>query len=190
MIEIIKKNKIIIGIVFIIIFFLGMHLYSSNSEYDEMNENEEILIQENNVNDNEVEKIVVHIAGAIKNPGIVKLELGSRISDAIDEAGGLTEEANIENINLAHILEDGEKIKIPKVGDETIIEEESKDNMVNINTATQSELQTLDGIGPSLALRIIEYRKENGKFKKIEDIKNVSGIGENKYESIKNKIKI
>ena len=75
LIEIIKKNKISIGIVFIIIFFLGMHLYSSNSEYDEMNENEEILIQENNVNDNEVEKIVVHIAGAIKNPGIVKLEL-------------------------------------------------------------------------------------------------------------------
>ena len=171
------------------------------------------------------EKIYVYITGEVNNPGVVLLNSGSRIVDAIEAAGGVTNKANISKVNLVYVLQDGMKVNIPNntdlknnenfeyitmsSGDEkndantgnsstTITSESSssknesafKISIVNINTATQTELETLPGIGPSLALRIVNYRKENGKFSSIEDIKNVSGIGEAKYEDIKNYIKI
>lgn len=171
------------------------------------------------------EKIYVYITGEVNNPGVVLLNSGSRIVDAIEAAGGVTNKANISKVNLVYVLQDGMKVNIPNntdlknnenfeyitmsSGDEkndantgnsstTITSESSSSNnesafkisIVNINTATQTELETLPGIGPSLALRIVNYRKENGKFSSIEDIKNVSGIGEAKYEDIKNYIKI
>ena len=171
------------------------------------------------------EKIYVYITGEVNNPGVVLLNSGSRIVDAIEAAGGVTNKANISKVNLVYVLQDGMKVNIPNntdlknnenfeyitmsSGDEkndantgnsstTITSENSSSNnesafkisIVNINTATQTELETLPGIGPSLALRIVNYRKENGKFSSIEDIKNVSGIGEAKYEDIKNYIKI
>lgn len=114
----------------------------------------------------------------------------------------MTENADISKINLAYVVQDGQKINIPNVNTvetevyisqeigENIIVEDIKTNskLVNINTATQAELETLTGIGSSTALKIINYRKENGKFKTIEDIKNVSGIGDAKFEAIKNEI--
>ena len=120
--------------------------------------------------------------------------------DAIEAAGGTLEEADLSKINLAYILEDGEKIYIPSMNDkeeEEYISSNSGDNssnknqeklMININTATQEQLQKLPGIGASIATRIINYRKENGKFQDIMDIKNVSGIGESKFNNIKNYI--
>ena len=144
----------------------------------------------------------MHITGAVKKPGIVQIEEGARLIDAIEAAGGTTENADTSKINLAYILSDGQKIYIPSfldekienyvednIGENIIIENTNSNiNLVNINTATQTELETLTGIGPSLALKIINYRKENGKFKTIEDIKNVSGIGDSKFEAIKNEI--
>ena len=170
-------------------------------------------------------KIMVHVTGQVKDQGVVLLDEGSRIVDAIEAAGGITDKANITKVNLVYILQDGMKINIPNQndlknnenfeyitmssGDEkndaninnsasnTSSEESSsnkesafKISVVNINTATQTELETLPGIGPSLALKIINYRKENGKFSSIEDIKNVSGIGDAKFENIKNYIKV
>ena len=131
--------------------------------------------------------------------GVIEIEDGSRIIDAINMAGGLTEEADISNVNLAFILEDAEKIYIPNINnDEDNIEIVSSENgtkkekhdkvMVNLNTASLEELQKLDGIGESIALRIVTYRKENGKFNSIEDLKNIPGIGNSKYEGIKNNI--
>ena len=150
---------------------------------------------------------IIYITGSVKNPGIVKLKEESRIEDAIEAAGGLTENADISNVNLAYVLDDGTKIKIPNLDDEDIGDEDvlSKDsgegiiqedekttntNIVNINKATENELSTLPGIGNSLATRIVEYRKQNGNFKTIEDIKNVSGIGESKFANIKDFISI
>mgnify|MGYP000271900557 FL=1 len=146
------------------------------------------------------------------NEGIYELDENSRIADAIDKAGGITEEANINNINLAFVLEDGVKIYIPKKGDNsneikddtnTYISKRSDNielaqstknnntnNKVNINTANQTELETLPGIGASIATKIISYRNKNGKFINIEDIKKVNGIGESKYEKIKDLIKV
>ena len=135
----------------------------------------------------------------MKTPGIVKLDEGSRIEDAINKAGGLTEDADISKVNLAYVLEDGTKIKIPSsldVGDlqddilsngsgEEIIEEDEKTTQSSLNKAIEQDLQKLPEIGPSLAYRIISYRNENGKFSTVEDIKNVNGIGDSKYENIR-----
>ena len=117
--------------------------------------------------------------------------------------GGLTLDADIRNVNLAYKVEDGQKIYIPnkneaESGEKSIIEENSESiiqsntlkGKVNINTASQTELETLQGIGPSTALKIITYRNENGKFKSIEELKNVPGIGEAKYKQIENNITI
>lgn len=147
------------------------------------------------------EEIIVHITGEVANEGIIKIKKDSRLADVIEEAGGTTEEADLSKVNLAYQIKDGQKIYIPNIndkeiqeyiteeaGDSIIIEQKESKSKVNINTATQTELETLSGIGPSTALKIINYREENGKFKKIEDIKNVPGIGESKFENIKEEI--
>ena len=209
MLEILKEKKMLVIVIVVAIIFGGIYIIDLNKDYNTIEENQEILIKENSKENEESNKseeqelVVVHIAGAVRTPGVVRLPDGSRIEDAIEAAGGLTDDADISNINLAHILEDGIKIKIPSINDEITEEEnneseyvdvgsniQTKKNLVNINTASQSELETLDGIGPSLATRIVEYRNSNGKFKKIEDIKNVSGIGDTKYEKIKENIKV
>ena len=212
MLEILKQKKnliIVIGIIFVgaIYWFINRP-----ANINEMNTDENMLKVAENTNDeenDEEEFIVVHVTGAVKNPGIVKLKEDSRIEDAIDAAGGLTEDSDISDVNLAYQLEDGVKIRIPTVDDKksqkkTYISEDSGENvilgdeqleensstsLVNINKATQTELETLPGIGPSIASKIIEYRESKGKFSKIEDIKNVTGIGESKFDNIKNLIK-
>lgn len=147
-------------------------------------------------------QIVIHITGEVINQGIVKLEEGARVIDAIQAAGGATKEANLSKINLACLLEDGMKLYIPSVNDKqeeeqilsSSIDGKSENTKqvlrVNINTATSEELQKLPGIGEAMASRIITYRKEKGKFSRLEDLKNVSGIGEAKFNNIKNYIYI
>ncbi len=196
-----KNFKKIIYLSIIIIIIISYYLYNSFE-----NESEEDII--NNVyiqtvdNLEENKKIVLHITGEVNTPGVVEIDEGARLIDAIDKAGGLTKNADVEKINLAYVVKDGQKINIPSInsvetdtyitddiGENIIIDDNSSNsNLVNINTATQTELETLTGIGPSTALKIIKYREENGKFKSIEDIKNVSGIGDIKYETIKDEI--
>lgn len=208
-----KKQKIIvIAIAGIVAIGIMYFIYNKNQVKEDINIENEILVNnvitnENNTND---DIVVIHITGSVKNPGIVKLKEGSRIEDAIEAAGGLTENADITKVNLAYVVEDGTKIKIPSaseedIGDEDIIDSKSGDNIIieentissnnstqtiNINKATEKEFETLPGIGPSLASKIIEYRNQNGKFESIEDIKNVNGIGDNKYEKIKDLITV
>lgn len=209
-----KKTVIIIGIIVLVLIII--YLYNSK-KIDNLQADDSILFADNQVTSNieerreerreENEKIIIHITGAVRLPGIVKLEEGSRIEDAINKAGGLTEDADISKVNLAFVLEDGVKIKIPSnsdIGDleedivnngsgENILEDfenSSESTLLNINKATEQELQRLPGIGPSLASKIIKYRNEMGKFSNVEDIKNVNGIGENKFENIKNNISV
>ena len=202
-----KKIVAIIGIIVLVLIIL--YFYNSRIETPKLED--DIILEENQVNSNisskteEKDLIIIHITGAVKMPGIVKLEEGARIEDAINKAGGLTENADISKVNLAYVLEDGVKIKIPSnsdIGDleenviyngsgENIIEDfknSSDITLLNINKATEQELQNLPGIGPSLATRIIEYRNKNGRFSTVEDIKNVNGIGESKFEIIKENI--
>lgn len=209
-----KKQKIIfITIGTLMVIFIGCYIIKKqeNYSYSEI----ELETIENDIEDsvNKEEKIedtniIVHITGEIINDGIIEIEEGSRIADVIEEAGGITEEADLSKVNLAYQVSDGQKIYIPNVnekedesqtsseeyitneaGNNIIIEgKEVSSEKVNINTAMQTELETLNGIGPSTALKIINYRNENGKFETIEDIKNVPGIGEQKFENIKEDI--
>ncbi len=197
-----KKIVIIVGIIIIIGILYFIYNGIDKKSTDQIDNN--MLSIENNTKENEGSKelVIVHITGAVKTPGIVKLPEGARIEDAIDKAGGLTEDADISDVNLAYVLEDGIKIKIPTISEEKneeiiinscgegIVEKEisnnSENKIININKANETDLQTLPGIGASLAGRIVEYRNSNGKFNEIEDIKNVSGIGDSKYENIKN----
>lgn len=144
--------------------------------------------QLNNI-ENSNEDIIVHIDGAVNNPGVYTLKVGSRVDDIIKLANGFKNNANTKIVNLAKILNDGEKIYI-YTNDEEIIENiVNNSKTININNCTKEELMTLPGIGVSIANRIMEYRK-NKSFNKIEDIKNVNGIGESKYNSIKDYINV
>ena len=162
--------------------------------------------------------IFVHIDGHINNPGVYEIKENDRIKTLIDKAGGFKEGYSIKNINLAAKLSDGDKIYIPSVSEEKNSENNNNINIntnsnssgkgqnvktdrnnvsimknnskININTANMSELKQITGIGESTANKIIDYRENVGKFKKIEDIKEVKGIGDAKYESLKNKITI
>lgn len=126
--------------------------------------------------------------GKLKSRGIFEVEDGTRIYEAIKLAGGETLNADLTRLNLAKIVSDEEKIVVPK---KVILEEsdeEGESSIVNINTASVEKLSTLSGIGKSTAEKIVKYREENGYFNSIEDIMNVSGIGESKFNSIKDDI--
>ena len=145
--------------------------------------------------------IVVHVTGAVPRPGVYALAQGSRVQDAISAAGGFLADAEKNGINLARALEDGEQLDIPYAeGASPVIGTEvppfastqssSSSELVNINTASQTELETLPGIGPTTAQKIIQYREQNGPFVSTQDIINVPGIGPGTYERIKNLITV
>ena len=211
-----KKQKIVLFIIIIITLGIAYYTYTIkiNDQFNIEEQNlevEENKIEESNKIEEETTKIVVHVSGAVRNEGIVELKEKSRIADAIEMVGGVTEDAYMKDVNLATILEDGMKIYIPtkeevekqrentndSVSKDTNLDiynngsnTRKKNNKVNINTATKEELDTLTGIGESTANKIISYREEKGNFKSIEEIKEVSGIGDSKYEQIKNLIEI
>ena len=144
------------------------------------------------VNDGVEELIYVYVCGQVNNPGIVELRKGARIYEAINIAGGITENGNPDAINQAKPVEDGQMIYVPMIGEEYTSEnvESVGDKLVNINTAPVSELTTLPGIGESRANDIISYRDSNGGFKTIEDIMKVPGIKEAAFSRIKDYIKV
>lgn len=139
--------------------------------------------------------IYVHICGAVINPGVYQVPAGTRVYQALELAGGSSDDAYLSGINLADKLADGQKVYIPSEGEnaEGIISTDSGDVqsvMININTASEAELMTLPGIGQSRAKDIINYRVKNGLFESIDDIMKVSGIKEAAFEKIKDLIKV
>ena len=139
-------------------------------------------------NDNEVTEnnyCLVDLRGEVMYPGIYKVEVGSLIVDVINLAGGITDEANIDNINLVSSIDTNIKLIIPSNNIEI-----GESKLVNLNTASLQQLTTLPKIGESKAKAIIEYREKTGGFKTIEEIKNISGIGESLYEAIKEYITV
>ncbi len=144
--------------------------------------------------------IIVHMCGSVRSPGVVRIEEGSRLTDAVTAAGGFDDEADRNYLNLARILSDGERIYVPSEDETAVLsvketikggdtggseEDGTKENeVININTADIRRLTELPGIGESRAKDIIAYRNKAGAFEKKEDIKNVSGIGESLYARI------
>lgn len=143
-----------------------------------------------------MESIIVHVMGEVKSPGLLTIPEDSRVNDAILSAGGLTELADVDRLNLAAILKDGTRIYVPAVGEilpEDITNDllsETDPDLVNINLADRDELADLPGIGLVKADAIIAYRTSQGDFLNIEEILNVPGIGESIFDQIKDLIKV
>ena len=135
------------------------------------------------------ETLFVHVSGCVANPGLYELEEGSRLASAIEAAGGFTEDAACDSVNLARRLEDGEMVVVLPMSagsgaNEEIPEAKTASSLININTATAEELEQLPGIGPSTAQKIVSDRMANGSFKSPDDLKRVTGIGDKKFETI------
>lgn len=150
------------------------------------------------------EEIVVHVVGAVKNPGVVRVPRGSRVDDAVRAAGGFSPQADPEGINLAQPLEDGVQVYVPRRGDKVQVEgrvgavsavpnsahtqarsSEAPSGKLNINTASAEQLESLPGVGPVTARAIIEYRRQNGGFRSVDELIEVRGIGPKRLEQIR-----
>ena len=154
-----------------------------------------------------LEKIKVDVEGAVRYPGLYELASGSRVGDAIKAAGGTTKKAAKGQVNLAEVLQDGQQVTVPTKGQVSAAAQSGatggsatgsatrsgsqgsgEQGKININTASASELQELSGIGESLSQRIVDYRNANGAFASVDDLVNVSGIGDARLEQIRSKI--
>jgi competence protein ComEA len=139
--------------------------------------------------------VTIYITGEVNHAGLYSLPVGSRFNDAILAAGGFTSEADTSSVNLAQILEDGQKIDIPGINNPASPGTQNglgqpMEGVININTATVDQLDTLPGIGTKTAQDIIDFRSSNGDFTTIEDIMDVPGIGQGKFEAIKDLITV
>lgn len=217
-----KKKLGIYIIILILLIILGFNYYRAGYKDLRKNDDEDIFVEQNSASDNVVDlhnqsnstselseksiplkdkKIVVEIKGQVKNPDVYTLDDDSIVKDVIDLAGGVTEEADLSDINRAKKLQNHELIYIRNKNEINSNFEDNKvvnnletaantNNMVNINSATLEELKTLNGIGDAKANRIVEYREKNGGFTSIDQIKEVDGIGEKMFEKIKDKIEV
>lgn len=178
----------------------GVYVLSEEDNKMSVNEENSNTKKEKEVENISTKEVTVYVSGAINNPGIVTLNQGDRLSDAVDKLGGMTEDADFNQVNLAIKVEDEKHYIIPKIGEkieipveqrqESALENKENSTKININSATIEELDTLPGVGEATANKILNYRNENGKFNSIEEIKNVNGIGDKKYEEIKDLISV
>lgn len=139
--------------------------------------------------------VTVDVKGAVKTPGVYQLKSSSRVHDALLKAGGMTDEADLKSINQAQKLVDEAVVYVAKVGENVVdvttntstssATSQAKSGLVNLNTATEADFQTISGIGQKRAQDIIAYREANGKFKSVDDLKNVTGIGAKTLEKLK-----
>ncbi|MGL5716689.1 MAG: helix-hairpin-helix domain-containing protein [Paraclostridium sp.] len=192
--------------------------YGYDSEDNELEEKDIQVNKESDIQvskDSEVEnsKITVYISGEVKTPGVVELSSDDRLADGVSICGGVTDDANLNGINLAMKIQDEGHYIIPKIGDEIVNntvesheevnktnsnketnenialdQEEENNNKINLNTATVLELDSLPGFGEITAQKIIDYREENNQFNSIDEIKNIKGIGDKKFNDVKDYI--
>ena len=167
----------------------SLFLLTSCQREEEQQVLSEVQIEENEVSQPEEADMYVHVCGQVKNPGVYCLKEGSRLYEAIDAAGGLTEQAAADYLNQAKTLEDGEQIVVPS-NDEIAVSKEAPDGRVNLNHASKEELMMLSGIGEAKADAIIKYREEHGGFQSIEEIMDIEGIKEGVFQKIKDQIKV
>lgn len=181
------KDKIIliVLIALLIITKLGVKIKQDNIDVKIDSDSSQISIEK----EKPKKEFKVHIDGEVTNPGVYKIKENKRLDDLVKMAGGLSKDADKSRINLARKLSDGMKIFIPsKNNKEADLKNYDKLTLVDFNKMNKEELKSIEGIGEVIALRILEYKKNNGNFNKIEDLLNVNGIGEKKLEKIRSKI--
>ncbi len=162
----------------------------SLDEVEHIEETEESNKEKSNTKEcNTVDSIFVYVCGAVVCEGVYELPEGSRVYEAVEKAGGFTENAAGAQINMAEILSDETRLYIPTI-EEMHEEQMQKDGKVNLNTASKEELMTLPGVGEAKASQIIQYREEHGTFQKIEELMNISGIKEGLFQKVKDYIKV
>lgn len=204
----INKNKLISVTTICFILFGTWYFYQSNKTSETFKYSDEFESETkedlSNEKSEESENYLVYITGAVVNPDVYEVKKGKRIVDVLNMAGGALQNADLEKINLAEAVEDGQHIIIPDsdygphmlfsnsytVDKNDVKVQNNTTKLININIADIAALDTLPGVGESTAQNIIDYREENGKFKSIEEIKNVSRIGDKMFEKIKDKITV
>lgn len=204
MLHITKKYFIIIAcsLFILFIFFLNrmlpdegeVHSYVFDEWVQEENEVIGSVEQVTEPDASEAKLVYIDVKGAVNRPNVYKMEEGSRVIDVIERAGGFAQGADQNQVNLAELLYDEQVVYVPKKGEISSISvfsnENTLDTKININTASVKELEQLPGIGPSKASSIVEYREQFGKFKTLEDLLKVSGIGPSSLEKMKDDIKL
>lgn len=189
-----RKSRIIeltiLAIVLVLVLGVKLtdHYLSDNQEVKTQLEGQGQEADKASLQEEKKDLIVVHVTGAVKAEGVYELEKGSRLTDAIEEAGGLTEEADTDSVNLAQKVYDTQKIVIYKVGEtpkEPLANPIGEWTLQDLNEADAQRLMEIKGIGEQMARRILDHKKENGPFHSIDDLIQVKGIGEKKLASIK-----
>lgn len=193
LLEKIQKLKIVDG--FLVLGFLLVILGIGMNFREQFLGGEKVEIVKAEVNQNDVQvsnKVVIDIGGEVINPGVYEMENEARVDDVLVKAGGLSVDADRDwvekNLNKAEKVYDGEKIYIPKKGE--VLASVDGGGVIHLNSATVEELDKLDGVGPSIAQKIIDYRTKMGGFKTVEEIKLVPGIGDKMFEKIKDEIQL
>ncbi|WP_164668550.1 helix-hairpin-helix domain-containing protein [Virgibacillus doumboii] len=195
MFELLKRNIFLIVIVISIIIFL----FVNNDDSDKIAGESNIKVKEIPIAETSEPKqkqpsslIVVDVKGEVVRPGVYKMEPESRVNSVIQMAGGFTEDADQTMVNLAQKVQDEMLIVVPKIGEVTAAggNVSTNNDKLRINYATQEEIEILNGIGPAKAQAIVQYREENGFFKTVDDLLEVSGIGEKTLENLKEDIQV
>lgn len=209
--DLIVKKKVVLVIAAIVLAIFGYYFFfvqfeSKPTEKDPLFS--EVKQQDTGVAPGAVtppEPIIikVDVKGAVRAPGVFIAEPGDRVIDMIAAAGDFTKDADLNKVNLAQLVEDQMVIYVPRIGEEDVelpgtasapaggtVATGSDSDKVNLNTATQAELETLTGVGPAKSTAIIEYRETTGKFQQIEDLKNIPGIGDKTFEKLKDSITV
>ena len=202
-----NKNKyllITIILVFTLLTVMVINLNANSKEYivgdtdSSIMQDESIAedAEEENYEQEENSKVTVFVSGEVLNQRVVEIEKGKRLIDAVEICGGLTENADLNAVNLALVLEEEGHYIIPAIGDTNVVNStnlnqmNSSSNLVNINSADIEILKTLPGVGDVLGQRILDKREELGKFTSIDQLNDVSGIGDKKFSDIKDKVTI
>jgi competence protein ComEA len=201
--DFIKKYEKQLYIVLLLAVVAVLFLFSKEREYNEQsffNESTPVektmQVEEKKKEEKKSSSIFVDVKGAVAHRGVYEVQETARVKDVIALAGGFTKEADQTKVNLAAKVHDEMVVYVPKIGEEMsemVIATSGNsanngDGKININTASLEEIQELDGIGPAKAAAIIAYREENGPFQKVEDLLNVTGIGEKSLEKIKEQV--
>lgn len=187
-----KKSLLMLVVVIAVATVVMIHEYNQADEGVELEANEPIATAATDVSEGKAE-ILVYVSGAVNNPGVVSVSEGARVAEAIEKCGGIMPTADMNSVNMAQVLKDGAQIKVSEKNTPVTLNSKTgseQGSMVNINQADVKTLESLPGIGPAMAQRIVEYRNENGSFQSVDDLQKVKGIGKAKLEKLKDRVTV